>query len=150
MRPPLILAPHGSALLEPLLIALGRRLVRLAAPADLADVQDGVDLLAPVAGHDPVDWAQELGAWRQPTLLILDGADRPASQGALHHALLRQHRVPILGLLQVGGGWDPVARRRDGLPWFPPLADPADDPHAVLALLEVRRRGLHHAFMASG
>lgn len=154
MRPPLILAPHGSALLEPLLIALGARnglrLARLAAPAALGHPQDGVDLLAPVAGHDPVDWAQELGAWRQPTLLILDGADRPASQGALHHALLRQHRVPILGLLQVGGGWDPVARRRDGLPWFPPLADPADDPHAVLALLEVRRRGLHHAFMVSG
>jgi hypothetical protein len=154
MRPPLILAPHGTAVLEPLLAGLGARrglrLARLAAPAELSGPLDGSDLLAPVPGHDPVDWADDLGAWRQPTLVLLDGADRPASQGALHHALLRLHRVPILGLLQVGGDWDAALRRRDGLPWFPPLTAPDDDPHAFLALLQVRRRGLHHAFMASG
>jgi hypothetical protein len=137
MRPPLILAPHGTAVLEPLLAGLGaRRGLRLAR--------------LPVPGHDPVDWADDLGAWRQPTLVLLDGADRPASQGALHHALLRLHRVPLLGLLQVGGDWDAALRRRDGLPWFPPMTAPDDDPHAFLALLQVRRRGLHHAFMASG
>ena len=154
MPPPLILAPHGTAALEPLLASLGSRpglrLGRLAAPADLRGPHEGVDLLAPAAGHDPVAWVEDLGAWRQPTLVLLDGADRPASQGALHHALLRLHRVPILGLLQVGGAWDAALRRRDGLPWFPPLGDPGDDPHAFLALLQVRRRCLHHAFMASG
>jgi len=154
MRPSLILAPHGTAVLEPLLAGLGAprglRLARLEAPADLGRPPADVDLLAPFAGHDPVDWAHDLGAWRQPTLLLLDGADRPASQGALHHALLRQHRVPILGLLQVGGAWDSVVRRRDGLPWFPPLAEAAADPHELLSLLEIRRRRLHHAFMVSG
>ena len=83
-------------------------------------------------------------------LLLLDGTARPASQGALHEALLRLHRVPILGLLQVGGDWDALGRRRDGLPWFPPLAEAAADPHELLSLLEVRRRRLHHAFMVSG
>ncbi len=154
VRPSLILAPHGTTVLEPLLNALvasqGLRLQRLQTPADLACLAEGTDLLAPAPGHDPVDWVVDLGAWRQPTLLLLDGTARPASQGALHEALLRLHRVPILGLLQVGGDWDDLGRRRDGLPWFPPLAEAAADPHELLSLLEVRRRRLHHAFMVSG
>jgi hypothetical protein len=141
-------------LLEPMLNGLvagqGLRMLRLQTPADLACPPEAADLLVPAPDHDPVDWVVDLGAWRQPTLLLLDGRDRPASQGALHEALLRLHRVPILGLLQVGGAWDEVGRRRDGLPWFPPLAGVDADPHELLSLLEVRRRRLHHAFMVSG
>lgn len=154
VRPPFVLAPHGAAVLEPVLHDLvtsqGLRLLRLQTPADLACPADAADLLAPPPDHDPVDWVMDLGAWRQPTLLLLDGHDRPASQGALHEALLRLHRVPILGLLQVGGDWDAVGRRRDGLPWFPPLAEAGADLHGLRSLLELRRRRLHHAFMVSG
>ena len=39
------------------------------------------------------------------------------------YALCEQHRVPLLGLVQMGGIWNPVERRRDGLPWLGWLAD---------------------------
>ena len=58
-------------------------------------------------------------------------------------ALLERWRVPLLGLLQLGGAWEPLERRRDGLPWLgwlPPA--PPEDPEALAALqLVLRRRG---------
>lgn len=33
-------------------------------------------------------------------------------------ALLLQWRVPLLGLVQADGPWEPAARRADGLPWL--------------------------------
>ncbi|MCF8132389.1 MAG: hypothetical protein K9J72_04615, partial [Synechococcus sp. Tobar2m-G35] len=74
MRPSLILAPHGTTVLEPLLNALvasqGLRLQRLQTPADLACLAEGTDLLAPGPRHDPVAWVVGLGAWRQATPMV--------------------------------------------------------------------------------
>lgn len=58
-------------------------------------------------------------------------------------ALLRQWRVPLLGLIQWGGRWDPEARRHDGLPWLgalaagaiPPGTEPGSEELDLLACL---------------
>ena len=65
-----------------------------------------------------VEWAPLLSAWRMPTLLLLPAGERMAADAALHTALLLQLEVPLLGLLQVGGRWDPEQRRGEGLPWL--------------------------------
>jgi hypothetical protein len=54
-------------------------------------------------------------------------------------ALLERWSVPLVGLLQWGGGWDASARRLDRLPWLGQLADTEGtnddaDPAAVLLL----------------
>lgn len=69
-------------------------------------------------------WAQALGAWRQPTLLLLEAAQLDTGVAAATTALLQQHGVPLLGLLQWGEPWRPELRRREGLPWLGAL-DPA-------------------------
>jgi len=69
-------------------------------------------------------WAEVLGAWRQPCLLVLSAAQLRTGLPAAGCALLRQGRVPLLGLLQWGDPWDQQARRRDGLPWLGLLRDP--------------------------
>ena len=74
---------------------------------------------------DGRSWLEALGAWRMPVLML--GA--PLADGAMPGAvpafcaLCHQHRVPLLGLIQMGGLWNPVERRRDGLPWLGWLAD---------------------------
>jgi hypothetical protein len=77
-------------------------------------------------GH-PLDgggtWAEELGAWRQPALLVIAAHQLPSGAAASTVALLRQWRVPLLGLVQWGGLWIPEQRRRDGLPWLGALED---------------------------
>jgi len=68
-------------------------------------------------------WAAALGARRQPTGLLVDG-ERPASGlAAAATALLRQHGVPLLGLVQWNGAWDGRERHLDGLPWLGWLGD---------------------------
>ena len=42
-------------------------------------------------------------------------------------ALLVQAKVPLIGLIQWGNHWDPLARRRDGLPWLGAM-NPDDEP----------------------
>jgi len=66
------------------------------------------------AGH----WAEQLGAWRQPALLLLAGEQLRSGLPAAMTALLLQWRVPLLGLVQADGPWEPAARRADGLPWL--------------------------------
>ncbi len=87
-------------------------------------------------------WAEALGAWRQPTLLIIGSQQLSSGAAASTTALLRQWRVPLLGLLQWGGPWGPEMRRRDGLPWLgcleEPAADGADSAEQLVDLL--RRR----------
>jgi hypothetical protein len=88
-------------------------------------------------------WAAALGAWRQPTLLLVDG-HRPASGlAAAATALLRQEGVPLLGLIQWHGAWNSQERQLDGLPWLGWLGDaPAADPaaqEAAAALLPALR-----------
>jgi hypothetical protein len=90
-------------------------------------------------------WAEALGAWRQPTLLVVDQAQLVTGIPAASTALLERWSVPLLGLLQWGGGWDASARRWDRLPWLGLLADtevpdPDADPAAVLLLSWIRWR----------
>ncbi|MFM7087462.1 MAG: hypothetical protein ACKOXO_10800 [Cyanobium sp.] len=82
-------------------------------------------------------WAEALGAWRQPTLLVIAGPQLSCGLAAAGTALLRQWRVPLLGLLQWGGAWDPGARRADGLPWLGWLPAEAHSTEAELAALGV-------------
>jgi len=82
-------------------------------------------------------WAEALGAWRQPTLLVVDQVQLGTGMPAAATALLERWSVPLVGLLQWGGGWDGSARRLDGLPWLGQLADTEGttgdaDPAAVL------------------
>jgi hypothetical protein len=63
-------------------------------------------------------WAELLGAWRQPSLLVLDHAQLATGLPAAGTALLQRWQVPLVGLIQWGGPWNPDARRRDGLPWL--------------------------------
>lgn len=63
-------------------------------------------------------WAEALGAWRQPTLLLFEAGQLATGWPAAATALLRAWRVPLVGLIQWGGCWDGLARRRDGLPWL--------------------------------
>lgn len=79
------------------------------------------------AGH----WAEALGAWRQPVLLLLSGDQLQSGLPAAMVALLRQWQVPLLGLVQCGGSWDPAARRGDGLPWLGSLEAPEELPTAL-------------------
>jgi hypothetical protein len=93
----------------------------------------------------PLCWAEALGAWRQPCLLLVAGAAAGAGPDRATAALLRSHGVPLLGLVQWGGDWRPQERSVDGLPWLgwlPGAADsaPANADLAVEARLELRRR----------
>ena len=70
-----------------------------------------------------------LGAWRQPSLLVLDHIQLATGLPAAGTALLQRWQVPLVGLIQWGGPWNPVARRQDGLPWLGCLAgQPAEQP----------------------
>lgn len=68
-------------------------------------------------------WAEALGAWRQPCLLLIAPAHLATGLPAAGCALLQRWRVPLLGLLQWGGAWEAFSRRRDGLPWLGLLPD---------------------------
>jgi hypothetical protein len=63
-------------------------------------------------------WADRLGAWAQPCLLVITAAQLSSGLPQAATALLRQWRVPLVGLLQQGGRWDGAERRGDGLPWL--------------------------------
>ena len=63
-------------------------------------------------------WAQALGAWRQPTLLLIPADLLDTGLPAAGTALLQRWRVPLLGLLQLGGAWCPQRRREEELPWL--------------------------------
>ncbi len=71
-------------------------------------------------------WFEELGAWRQPTILLafpLASEEIPGSVPA-YAALCSTLSVPLLGVVQIGGSWSPTLRRRDGLPWCGWMPDP--------------------------
>lgn len=70
-------------------------------------------------------WADALGAWRQPVLLLSPAvatAAAPAGAARAYRALLQLAAVPLLGLVQSGGQWAAEQRRCDGLPWLGWLA----------------------------
>jgi hypothetical protein len=70
-------------------------------------------------------WAQVLGAWSQPTLLLIDSSQLGSGSAAASTALMAQHGVPLLGLIQWGGAWQAPLRRLEGLPWLG-MAGPLD------------------------
>ena len=135
-----LVAPGGladAAVAEPLAALLGLRL--LAIPLEdpnhtLRDLgREPPGWLLPLS-IDPGEalgdggcWAEVLAAWRQATLLLLP-AQAPAGAPRAYTALLHGAAVPLVGLVQCGGCWQPDVRRRDGLPWLgwlePPEAAP--------------------------
>ena len=67
---------------------------------------------------DGSHWAEILGAWRQPSLVLLHADQNGSGTAAAVTALLQQWQVPLLGLVQWGQSWDAHQRRADGLPWL--------------------------------
>ena len=76
----------------------------------------------------PGCWSEALGAWRQPALLQLPAAEAESGLARAYTALLTAAGVPLVGLVQLGGPWQPERRRLDGLPWLGWL--PAETPLA--------------------
>ena len=76
----------------------------------------------------PGCWSEALGAWRQPVLLQLPAAEAESGLARAYTALLTAAGVPLVGLVQLGGPWQPERRRVDGLPWLGWL--PAETPLA--------------------
>ncbi len=100
-------------------------------------------------------WAEVLGAWRQPVVLVIPAGQLASGLAAAGTALLRQWQVPLLGLLQWDGFWNEAQRRADGLPWLGLLASDAstsstsapslsgsDELVSLAAALALRRRQL--------
>lgn len=63
-------------------------------------------------------WAEALAAWRQPALLLLPAAQAGAGPDRAYASLLEVAAVPLLGLVQLGGPWQPESRRADPLAWL--------------------------------
>jgi hypothetical protein len=63
-------------------------------------------------------WAEALGAWRQPVVVVFDAEQLQTGVPAAMTALLKGWQVPLVGLVQWGGPWEWAERRRDGLPWL--------------------------------
>ncbi len=111
-------------------------------PGGLVALEMDPGLALPAGGS----WAEALGAWRQPCVLVIGADQLGCGWPAAGTALLQRWGVPLLGLLQWGGAWDGAARRGDGLPWLGIAAgdgatdgwdggaDPEADLAAVLAL----------------
>lgn len=90
-------------------------------------------------------WAEALGAWRQPTLLVWTAPQLATGLPAAATALMERWSVPLVGLLQWGGAWEAGGRRQDGLPWLGRLAEQPQtedggEEGALLAALEWRWR----------
>ncbi len=74
---------------------------------------------AAMFNRDCGSWLEALGAWRKPTLLIampLDSGELPGLISA-YVALSKELSVPLVGVVQLGGDWNPQKRKLDGLPW---------------------------------
>jgi hypothetical protein len=76
-------------------------------------------------------WAEALGAWRQPCLLLVRGNELDTGRPTAAVALLGQWRAPLLGLVQWGGAWSDDERRGDDLPWLGWLPGPEDAPDGL-------------------
>lgn len=107
-------------------------------PAGLAGLPQDPGCSLETGGH----WAELLGAWRQPAVVLLTAEQVAWGQAAASTALLTQQAVPLLGLVQWGEPWDRRRRRREGLPWLgwllPQWAVGAD-PEQGLPLREAAR-----------
>jgi len=141
----------------PLAGALG---LELGAPLDPNDPQASLAALAAAPGAGPRlvplprdpghglpaggHWAEALGAWRQPVLVLFSAKQVSTGLPACTQALLDRWQVPCAGLLQWGGSWQREERRLDGLPWLGWLSpqdstDPSQ-PERLRLALALRRR----------
>jgi hypothetical protein len=94
-------------------------------------------------------WAEALGAWRQPCLLVVRGEQMETGLPAAGAALLERWRVPLAGLVQVGGDWQPSERRRDGLAWLGWLPESGAENEAAMAALQQVLRGRWRVLQAA-
>lgn len=97
-------------------------------------------------------WAEALGAWRQPCLLVVRGEQLDTGLPAAGAALLERWRVTLAGLVQVGGDWQPMLRRRDGLPWLgwlPEIGEGSEEYEAAMAALRQVLRGRWRVLQAA-
>ena len=64
-------------------------------------------------------WLQALAAWRSPIILMASPLSNGNFPGATYAyaALCNELSVPLIGIIQLGGFWDPKNRIMDGLPW---------------------------------
>ncbi|MGB5136036.1 MAG: hypothetical protein WBN89_12765, partial [Prochlorococcaceae cyanobacterium] len=96
----------------------------------------------PAGGH----WAEALGAWRQPVLVLFSPKQLNTGLPSATQALLDRWQVPCAGLLQWGGSWQSDQRRLDGLPWLGWLptqgSDDASEPETLRQALAQRWRQL--------
>jgi hypothetical protein len=98
-------------------------------------------------------WAEVLGAWRQPAVLVIPSHQLASGLPPAATALLRQWQVPLLGLMQWGGAWQDGERQRDGLPWLgrlgpegpPDGAQERDGDRALAAAIALRWSQLERA-----
>ena len=143
---PILLAATGTRMAvtgllaeaaPPLAAALGLPLASWETEADGADMALAA-LAAPNAypqaclvclGWDPGllppdgrPWAEALGAWRQPVMLLIGAEQLATGVACATTALLQARGVPLAGLIQWGEPWQAQQRRRDGLPWLGGLA----------------------------
>ena len=104
--------------------------------AQLLRVQPG--WLLPLA-HDPAAdlrnsgcWAEVLGAWRQPAVMLVSPEQAAAGPARAYTALMQMMNVPLVGVVQLGLPWLPDQRRGDTVPWLGALElDRAEAPEAA-------------------
>ena len=80
-----------------------------------------VSLFGDPATHhlDRGSWLEALADWRQPTILLVspDSSGELSGTACAYAALCETLSVPLVGIVQVGGSWNALHRRLDGLPW---------------------------------
>ncbi len=75
---------------------------------------------AGICDHAGTSWLEAFGTWKIPVILFTE----PLSTGQIpgtaraYVSLCKEFGVPLIGIVQLGGCWDPYLRRLDGLPWF--------------------------------
>ncbi len=80
-----------------------------------------VQLFGDAAMHQSMrgSWLEALAAWRKPIILMVLATPKgePPGLASAYAALCGSLCAPLVGLVQVGGIWDPLNRKSDGLPW---------------------------------
>jgi hypothetical protein len=105
-------------------------------------------------------WGELLGAFRQPTVLLVEGTAVSGGTAAATTALLERAQVPLVGLIQWGGPWEPQIRRAEGLAWLgwleaseangPATPEPKEEDPGLRQALLLRWRGLDQGAGQSG
>ena len=94
-------------------------------------------------------WLEALADWQRPVLLMVNTRPDGGIPGsaAAYNALADHWRVPLIGLVQLGGDWTSADRIRDGLPWCGWIPQPLH-PLREQALTAIAQRLLSSATTA--